>query len=79
MEEIRRIGTERMEMMWVKLGNEGQREILERKRRLIGRKKLITENLTLRERGKRVQDERNARRKEGKEERVWIKNGWIKQ
>lgn len=83
-EEVRRIGGvgemgRDGEMVLVKLGNEEQKwEVMEKKKRLRGRKERITEDLTWKERRVRWRLGEIARKEQEEGKRVWIKGGMIR-
>jgi len=72
--EVRRIGEDRekgREVVWVRLGNEEQKwEVMEKKRKLRGRRERIGEDLTWKERKMRWMLGEIARKEEEKGKRV---------
>lgn len=81
-EEVKRLGgngKEGKEVVWVKLRDERQRrEVMEKKRKLMGRKERILEDWTWKERRMRWKLEEVAREETRAGKRVWIRYGGIK-
>lgn len=81
-EEIRRLKGNKEEgtqMIWVRLENaEQRRKVMERKKRLRGRKERIVEDLTWKERKMRWKLEDIARMEERRGKRVWVGYGKIR-
>lgn len=80
--EVKRVGGDKeegRELVWVRLGSDEQRgQVMERKRRLMGKREVITEDLSWRERCTRCKLREKGWKEQRKGRRVWMENGWIR-
>lgn len=79
--ETKKIGEDRdkeKEMVWVRLRDDTQRKVLEKKSKLRGRRERIGEDLTWRERRMKWLLEEIAREEQRKERKAWVRYGRIR-